>query len=532
MTRTPDAMATAMRLVAQPAGAALDGYAQVPSLRADADLETTFKTLGDHPLLSAGSLGGLLGLFGYAKALNELKLLGWNADGLIGAADTPDFALRLVVPFVFLLVMLVGVHLTWRHAIDNTRAARREFSLGVAFGIGVILASLLAVMWWAPRDPVLPSDATPPFLNPMFGVLLFFALAIGLVVPPARAWRKCKQLGAVASHQYQLRLNGHLTRATSPLGLFRFVTIVGIALLVTPRFSVLFPQEHWQVKTDLSWLTLGVAHAAEESGGTENAAAGSTRVLENKVANKALEIQPSISRVGSMLLVNVVQPGDSTKTELLMLPPDAIACIRQRGEKEDPLVPSCMKPDESPPADSERAYPVSVASFASKTLGCSLASFDQKRRAVVAQYDFDAPHEGSNEAALTQWGVDTAALSLGGLAGIDAQGNAHNGAATARELIQRLEDSSTGWIWVLGFASAYGEVAHNLKLSERRAERLENFLVASRAGSSDATAKPKDQVLHDRIRTRPMGETSLADLFGVDKSFGDQLAVAFFCDPA
>lgn len=519
--RTPNQMAQTLSERLQPGAVALSNYLETPSFQADADLTKTFETLGKHPLLSVGSIGGLLGLFGYAKAIGELTKLAWNADALITASDTGDFAVRLAVPFLLLALMLAGVQLTWMFAMGKVDKPPAKFWGLSGIGIALIVLSFGGVLAWAPQDPDYLS-ATVSTRWTQFGVFLALAAAVVLLIPPMRLRHTFQKYGAVHADRFQRKLNKHLSAATSPLGLFAALLFLGVMLLLTPRFSVLFPQKHsWQAgaKETSVVLGVGIAHADETRAGEE---ASGNRILENSNAGTALEISPTIARIGSMLLVNVVNPNDPN-TSLLMLPSSNVGCIRPKKPGEQPTT-TCVRPATTPPTSTAPAPNISIATFANKALGCNIASFDRGRLAVVASFVFDEPVAGAKGDDLTkeQWGVLSSAFGIGGLAGIDRTEDSPSGITAATALLQQLAQDASSTIWVLGFASAAGDPDRNLALSERRAAALEKFLLAKYGGNRDSIA--------ERIRTRPMGETSLADLFGVDKAEGDQLAVAFYCN--
>jgi hypothetical protein len=478
---------------AEPLSGAVLDFLNLPRKEAWAYFKRMLDNVGTHPLLSIGALGGLVGLFAYAKALKELDRLGLSPIGLITSGDITDFALRLAPAFLLSCVAAISIVAFWVVALACNQRKAWSFAGALAGCGGLVLLVYKWLVEWTPPPDYLQADS--------LGIVLGSASLV-VLVPVAMLFWAGRKRGVRDDDVWQQRILKALGMLSDGRGLLLLFTALGLALLGTERFSVLFAK------------------------GFSRLAQGQPLVLETKLFQDPILIYSSFSRLSSVWIIrryDVATPdADSAAAPWSIVASSEVACVRTRTKSEQEsqtLTNSCTNPR---PATA--FMPDTIAGYATALYRCERPSFSDQRRIAVMRFATNAPESDAaiDDAIVAGPLLQSTAekLAVPGLMGLLA--------AEQREpvdIVDALRSNPDTHMVVLGFASTTGRSANNADLSQRRALALKRSLVAAAGITDVATAG-----LEDRIRYRGLGDGLLSGLFGVQGAIRDQVAVAFLCD--
>lgn len=493
----------------------IDQFLELPGDEAGASFKRIVSNIGEHPLIGVSALGGLVSVFAYIKALRELRHLGIHSAGLVSTSDIGDFAARLAVPFILLVVAFIVLVLIWATTLqsDHRRKLRFTFTVGVPVALFVILYFAfcgLAPLWLdldagfgdALKSAWKNSHNTPlgvfrvvwppdDLISGIFLIALVCAVvpAIGLLVAGLKP-------GVYEDDRVQLGVLTVLRKVSTPTGLLVIFSLLGVVLLFTDRVSVLPLQP-------------------DPSAGAQ---ATADKILESKQSHLPMLIKPRFARLSTVWLVQSAAEDSSW----FLIASGDVACIRALvpATEKKPYSKLCNNPP--PPPEAARNLPISIARYASTLFGCNAANFESKTRALVIRFARDEPRAKPPITSTPPrlWWVGSDALTYPGLAmlGIPSE----SPVANADPLIEKLQKDK-GTIWVLGFASSEGGLSHNRDLSQRRAQYLLKEV------QKRVPALPDGKEPTANIKYRGLGADALSGLLGVQYAPEDQIAVAFWC---
>jgi hypothetical protein len=486
----------------------VDRFLQQPGDEARACFQKIFDSFRDSPLLGLSALGGLVALFAYAKAVLALEDFSVDGAALISAGDVADFAIRLAVPFILLVVALAAVVGGWIAILwwDHRRGARYWCS-PVAF-LALLAASLVLLALWAPPD------------GRKWGVVLA-AIALGagvLVIPAGFLAYVGRKDGVKWDDRLQRCLLFVLRGFAHPLGILAGFAVLGLCLLEMTSTSVLFDRG------------LSASASSSASGCSDD-----LMVLEAKSYPLPVVVRKRMARLGSMWLLERVEYGKPNPNQScyiraavpqwIMLRQDDVTCVRpfDVGESVKGFKREC--PNEvgtRPPPVVVSAPPESIAEYAHRILGCDDQAFeDPSVNSLVAKFRTDEPET-------TSGALRSAATIAKEFRSLPMPRLRVLGLGALREATSSPVGFSSGWrlnegnpvIWVLGFASIAGRSSSNEDLSERRAFAVKKAI--ERAALLDPNL----------IKYRGLGSNLIAGTASPQQSEEEQVAVAFVCRPA
>jgi hypothetical protein len=550
-------------------------FLNLPAKEADARFRKMFVTLGKHPIVGVGALGGLVALFAYAKALAELNDIGLQSTGLLAAGDIADFASRFAVPFVLTVAAFISLVLVWTDMLKADHRRPGKFLLALLPGMIGLIFTYAGYFWWVdlhPTDSFAPTSLEKQICTfgvPLIGLLLvslllFFLSRVvfqsGAPHPPGTRIAALA-LALVAFGAWYWWIQGEV-RLQLPELLFAAAFVAAIVPALPLMLAGMEPgvekDQRWQygLLEALRWVSTAfgllvvfsilatillfsasVSVLAVRKDLVHRPAGGHLRVIESKQTEPIL-INPGFVRLSSVWIVDRVSvlsqspapaalPGApvragpaSTMSAWWIVTPGDIACVRF-ATKED-LSPAPTPPKRlcstSPNKTAPQFPDNSIASYAIRMLGCAPDTFKEDASAWVVRFKQDEPRTvltGRLEEG--SWSIPVSFLGLPGLQGVRTLPREPD--STKAGLLERLQKEKPSSIWVLGFASTEGKPAHNLNLSERRAARLREVLKSE---------LPKEE---KRIKARGLGEDTYPGIFAVQESETDRIAVAFLCRP-
>jgi hypothetical protein len=461
-------------------------FLDLPRQEALAYFMRMLDNVGTHPLLSIGALGGLLGLFAYAKALAELDALKLSPVGLITSGDITDFALRLAPAFLLSCVAALSIVGFWVVALAFNHRKAWTFAAALAACGALLWFAYTALIEWAPPHNYWQLDwlgfgLAGALLLVLFPIVMLFVAGQRPGVQDEDVWQR-----------FILR---SLRVLSDGRGLLLLFIALGLGLLGSERFSVLFAK--------------GAPPLPQEP----------SLVLETKLYEHPIPIDATFSRLSTVWIVRRIT-GNAAPWSIVAS--SEVACVRSQTPLEQgtkSLTNACTNPR---PATA--FLPDTIAGYATTFYRCERNSFSDQRSIAVMTFETGVPTTpAAIGAAIVKERLRRSTaekLAVPGLVGL-----LHAQEQPPSELIKALRDDPAANVVVLGFASTAGRSSNNDDLSERRAIALRRSLLTA-AGYQE----PESANLQDRVPYRGLGEGLLSGLFGVQEAVRDQVAVAFLCD--
>jgi hypothetical protein len=478
-----------------------------------------FSNIGKHPLLGFSTLGGILGLMAYAKAILELHKMGVYDDGIVSTTDVAGFTARLALPFILLSLMFAAFVRALANLLtaDHRRTLRFSFVIIVGM-IALVIPYVLLYLW---SDPL----SLHSFLAPTILVLGFVSVSGYLGI---RLLFAGQTPGVANDDSVQRNILMFLRWVATALGLLIVLIGIGLGLLFfTNAVSPLF----WREAPEYSFSSSGAYPNEKASLATSPSRrrwSTSTRVLET-VWGTPIATGPSIARFGDRWIF--FPDSDSMpdrdpwrgwdKTRWTDIATAKVECIRRKFEAKEPTL-VCHSPEKTPPPlPGEPIGQASLGGIATHILGCDPDALRATTAVLLTQFQQGRPRAGEETTAengtMRRWLIKGSSLFLSGIPDVKALTPASD--PQLRDFITNYEK---GEMWILGVSSAPGSPTYNLDLSERRA-------VVTQIEIQSTLSTPD---LRKNIKTYGLGEHSVADLTGRQGAAEHQVSVAFACKRA
>jgi hypothetical protein len=400
-------------------------FLKLPGREGRVYLGHIFRALGEHPYVGIGAIGGLVAVFGLAKATAEQHHTGVNLFALMTTGDIASVGARLSVPFALLVAALLVVAYFWTRTLESDHTRPLQFARRLVVP-SLALAVPAAAFWvWSPPRSFQAAD---------YALLVFAACAVLPAIALLIAGRITGVVGDDVIQLGMLRVFREL--ATTTPGLLSAFAVVGAAILFTERISVSF------VKADVG------------------------AVVQTKTSDTAIPVA-RFARVNDVWLFEAASPSQASggNSSWFLISNGEIRCMSGA-----PTVAGHTAVDSPcaarPPA---RRLPATIAGYSARRFDCAPESFGPGRYAAIAKFPSGVPARGMTTLPGVQW-IPAERLRQRDL------GPPVEDAKGARAAFDATRAEPNGTTWVLGFASRKGAPSGNTDLSERRARALSSKL--------------------------------------------------------